>query len=57
MAKCTVLLGLLLVLGCALKSAGKSVKAKNIDASSASLNRSSFPKGFVFGTASSAYQV
>ncbi|TQE00498.1 hypothetical protein C1H46_013924 [Malus baccata] len=56
MAKCTLLLGLLLVLGCALKSSGKSVKAKNIDESSASLNRSSFPKGFVFGTASSAYQ-
>ncbi|KAB2602722.1 cyanogenic beta-glucosidase-like [Pyrus ussuriensis x Pyrus communis] len=61
MAKCTLLLVLLLVLGCALTSSGKSVKAENIgakpcDESSASLNRSSFPKGFVFGTVSSAYQ-
>ncbi|ONH92263.1 hypothetical protein PRUPE_8G165700 [Prunus persica] len=59
MAKCTLLLlGLLLALGCALTSS-KSIKAKHLDAESetlASLNRSSFPKGFVFGTASSAYQ-
>ncbi|KAM1003184.1 hypothetical protein FF1_003493 [Malus domestica] len=47
MAKCTLLLVLLLVLGCALTSSGKSIKTENTGAkscgeSSASLNRSSF---------------
>lgn len=50
----TLLLGFLLVLGCAVTSSG-ATSSKQCD--KASLNRSSFPAGFTFGTASAAYQV
>nr|XP_011461907.1 PREDICTED: beta-glucosidase 12-like isoform X1 [Fragaria vesca subsp. vesca] len=48
-----LLLGFLLVLGCAVRISG-ATNSKQFD--NASLNRSSFPAGFIFGTASAAYQ-
>lgn len=50
----SLLLGFLLVLRCAVTSSG-ATSSKQCDNSS--LNRSSFPAGFTFGTASAAYQV
>ncbi|XP_015875970.3 beta-glucosidase 13 [Ziziphus jujuba] len=52
--QCSLLLGLLLVAG----STVTSSSTQNIPSQyeTASLNRTSFPAGFIFGTASSAYQ-
>lgn len=54
----TFLLGLLLVLGCAVTSSGATNSKHSVATCSAALlNRSSFPEGFLFGAAGSAYQV
>ncbi|KAI5321210.1 Hypothetical predicted protein [Prunus dulcis] len=53
----TFLLGLLLVLGCAVTSSvATNSKHSVATCSAALLNRSSFPEGFLFGAAGSAYQ-
>lgn len=53
-----VVLGLLLVVGCAATSSvGQSSSTTPTHFDVTSLNRSSFPVGFTFGTASSSYQV
>ncbi|KAM2522207.1 hypothetical protein PS1_029179 [Malus domestica] len=54
----SVLLGVLLILGCAVTSS-RTTNSRYSDAKrgSASVNRSSFPEGFIFGAAGSAYQV
>ncbi|TQD77179.1 hypothetical protein C1H46_037284 [Malus baccata] len=54
----SVLLGVLLILGCAVTSS-RATNSRYSDAKrgSASVNRSSFPEGFIFGEAGSAYQV
>ncbi|KAF3449150.1 hypothetical protein FNV43_RR09878 [Rhamnella rubrinervis] len=49
-----ILLGLLVLVSSAVTSSSKATIPPNYD--TASLNRSSFPAGFIFGTASSAYQ-
>ncbi|KAM1392887.1 hypothetical protein PS1_029179 [Malus domestica] len=53
----SVLLGVLLILGCAVTSS-RTTNSRYSDAKrgSASVNRSSFPEGFIFGAAGSAYQ-
>lgn len=51
----SVLLSLLVLVCSAVTSSSKATIPSQYD--TGSLNRSSFPAGFIFGTASSAYQV
>ncbi|KAK9941268.1 hypothetical protein M0R45_017881 [Rubus argutus] len=51
----TLLLGLLVILGCTGTSSSKATHGKK-SCNATSLSRSSFPAGFIFGAASAAYQ-
>ena len=51
------LLGILLLIGLALTNSEADIRAPPTHFDTASLNRSSFPEGFIFGVGSGSYQV